>query len=239
MTTPITRRDLLAALGTAAGAALAAPRGIRAGAPGRAAVGADGHLQPAAGFRSRRAADDLLQRSRRPDDRSVVQRAGAAERVAHASVDRRAVGRGAGMEQPGTLPGVERHPQQSPAAMARRRRPRGRLPESVQQQQRQHLRSAGAPALLRTPHPPRRPLRARRLGHRDRRRVPGEAAQFAERRRRPSRTAASGSPIRRTADSSTKGRSSRASCRPTCIASIRAAASTWRSRRTRSPIRTA
>ena len=44
-----------------------------------------------------------------------------------------------------------------------------RLPEPVEQQQRQHVRLPGPPALLRAPHAARRPLRARRLGHGHRR----------------------------------------------------------------------
>ena len=53
--------------------------------------------------------------------------------------------------------------------------------------------------------PPRRALRARRLGHRHRRGLSGQAAEFAERRRAPIPTAASGSPIRRSAASLYEG----------------------------------
>ena len=41
-----------------------------------------------------------------------------------------------------------------------------RVPHAVEQQQRQHVRLPGPADLLRAPDPPRRPLRARRLGHR-------------------------------------------------------------------------
>ena len=61
------------------------------------------------------------------------------------------------------------------------------LPQPVRQQQRQHLRLRGPPALLRARQPPRRPLRAERQGHGDRRQVRGQAPQLAQRRGRPSR----------------------------------------------------
>ena len=84
-------------------------------------------------------------------------------------------------------------------ALARRRRPRQRLPQSGRQQQRQHLRLRGPPDRLRARQPPRRPLRARRQRHRAGRQVERQAAQRAQRRGRASRTAASGSPIPATA----------------------------------------
>ena len=87
------------------------------------------------------------------------------------------------MERAGALPGLERHPEQPAAALARGRRPRQRVPHAVEQQQRQHLRFPGPAALLRAPDAPRRALRARRLDHRHRRRVQRQAAQLAERRR--------------------------------------------------------
>ena len=234
MTTPMTRRNSSRdtrhrGRRRARGAGI----GIRAGACDHpAAVGADRHLESAARLRPRRAAHDLLHRSRRPDDRSGVQRARAGEHVDHASVDRRALDRRAGLEQPGTLPPLERHSQQPAAAMARRRRAGVGLPEPVEQQQRQHLRPPGTPALLRTPHAPRRPLRARRIGHGHRRDVPGQAIQLAERRRRPSRRRdlVHRSAVRRAAlrgADATAVIAASASCRPMSTASIRAAASTW------------
>ena len=69
----------------------------------------------------------------------------------------------------GPLPRVERHSEQPPAALARGRRPRQRVPRPVEQQQRQHVRLPGPAAVLRAPHPARRALRARRLGDHPRR----------------------------------------------------------------------
>ena len=100
-----------------------------------------------------------------------------------AAVDRRALVGGAGVERPGALSGLERHPQQPAAAMARGRRPRERVPHAVEQQQRQHVRLPGPPALLRAPDAARRALRARRLDHHPRGRLRGQAPQLAERRR--------------------------------------------------------
>ena len=91
------------------------------------------------------------------------------------------------MERRRPLSGVERHPQQRPDALDRGRRPRQRVPQSVRLQQRQHLRLRRTPALLRARQPARRPLRAERHGHGDRREVSGQASELAERHRRPSR----------------------------------------------------
>ena len=62
--------------------------------------------------------------SRRP----LVQRLAPAQRADQAPVDGRALVGRPGLEQPGPLPGLERHPEQPPAALAGRRRPRHRLP---------------------------------------------------------------------------------------------------------------
>ena len=91
--------------------------------------------------------------------------AGSAQCAHPAPVDRRAVVGGAGVERAGPLSRVERHPQQSPAALDRGQRPRQRLPQPVEQQQRQHLRLPGPAALVRAPDAPCR-ARARRLGDR-------------------------------------------------------------------------
>ena len=77
---------------------------------------------------------------------------------------------------------------------------------AVEQQQRQHLRLPGPAALLRAPDAPRRALRARRLG-----RPCWPTPTTASSSTRPTTscpipTAATGSPIRRTAASSTKAR---------------------------------
>ena len=62
-----------------------------------------------------------------------------------------------------------------------------RVPQPVEQQQRQHVRLPGPPALLRASHPARGPLRARRLGDRARRGVQRQAAELAQRRGAASR----------------------------------------------------
>ena len=182
--TPLSRRALLTRVGLAAGAAVVAPRIARAqsGPHGAAQHGHD----PAARLRAERGADHLLHGSGRPHRRPDVQRARPAQQRHPAAVDRRALVGGAGVERPGALPGLERHPQQPAAALARGRRPRERLPHAVEQQQRQHVRLPGPPALLRAPDAPRRALRARRLDHGPRRLVRRQAAQLAERRRPPS-----------------------------------------------------
>ena len=118
--------------------------------------------------------------------RSVVQRAARRQHADSAAVDRRHVVRGTGVERPGAVSDLERHPEQPADALDRRRWPRHRVPPAVGQQQRQHVRSSGAPALVRAFGPPRRALRARRIDHGDRRFVPGQAAELAERHRVPS-----------------------------------------------------
>ena len=69
-------------------------------------------------------------------------------------LDRRALGGGAGLERGRPLPGLERHPQQPPVALAGGGRPRLASSARRQQQfQRQHLRLPGPPALLRARSP--------------------------------------------------------------------------------------
>ena len=162
-----------------------------------------------------------------------------------APLDRRALARGSGLERPGPLLALERHPQQHPAALARGRRPRQRLPQSVGQQQRQHLRLAGPPDLLPARQPPRGALRARRLDHRAGRH--SSRASRSTRRTTPSstRTAASGSPIRPTApppSAGTRGTPASSTTRTRSTASTRPAESTASptssSRRTASASRT-
>ena len=166
------------------GAVALAPRLTPAQAPAAAPVAPPSTVTtPPRDFGPNGAAERLLHRSRRPHRRSRVQRPAPAQRADPAAVDGRAVVRGAGVERPGPLPRLERHPQQPAAALARGRRPRERVPHAVEQQQRQHVRLPGAPALVRAPDAPRRPLRARRLDHGDRRHVRRQAAELAERRR--------------------------------------------------------
>ena len=53
------------------------------------------------------------------------------------------------------LPAVERHPEQPHHALGRRNRPRQRLPQALQQRERQHARPPGPPHHLRARHAPR------------------------------------------------------------------------------------
>ena len=90
------------------------------------------------------------------------------------------------MERPGALPRLQRHPEQPADALARGHRPRERVPHAVQQQQRQHVRLPGPPALLRAPDAAGSALRERRLDHHPCGVVRGQAPQLPERRRPPS-----------------------------------------------------
>ncbi len=97
------------------------------------------------------------------------------------------LGRRAGVERVGTLPGLERYSQRPADALARRRRPRQRVAQQRRQQQRQHVRLRGPPAFLRARHAPRRALRTQRQADGARRQVAGQAVQRAQRHRRASR----------------------------------------------------
>ena len=248
----ISRRTLVQGLAVAAGATVAGTGGALAQQPA-APLGPPTHdHHPAARFRPARRADHLFLGPRHHRGRSVVQRPRPAQHGDQAALDRRAVGRRPGLERAGPLSPVERHSQQPADAMVGGRRPRQRVPHrrpttrngnSFDFQGRQ----------LSCEHLTRRVVRYEHDGtvDRARRQFQRQEAQLAERRRRPSRTAATGSPIRPMAASSTRasrtpraapampaassirGSASRpascrasASCRPTAIASIRAAAST-------------
>ena len=178
--------------------------------PGRRPLPARGaaehHHHAAARLRPGRRADHLFLGPRRHRGRPELQRPRAAERADPAAVDRRAVGRRAGVERAGALSGVERHSEQPADALARGRRPRQRVPHAVEQQQRQHVRFPGPAALLRAPHAARGALRARRLGRPS---SPTRSRASGSTRRTTScriPTAATGSPIRPMAASSTKAR---------------------------------
>lgn len=158
----------------------------RAG-PAEARGAAERHHDAAARVRPQRAAQRLLRRSGRDHRRSVVQRAPAGERADPAPVDGGALVGGAGVERPGALPRLERHPQRPAAALAGGRRSRHRVPRAVEQQQRQHVRLPGPPALVRAPDTARGALRERRRRHADRRPVRRQAAELAQRRGRASR----------------------------------------------------
>ena len=147
----LSRRGLIAAAGI--GAVAMAPAILRAQTPAAPAPApaapASTITNPPRDFGPERRADDLLPRSRHDHRRSGVQRHHPAQRRHHAPVDRRAVVGRAGLERAGSLSRVERHPEQPPAALARGRRPRERLPRAVEQQQRQHAsisRAGSSPA---------------------------------------------------------------------------------------------
>ena len=160
-----------------------AARRVRAGGGAEAGRPTERDHDATARLRPQRAAQRLLRRPRRHHGGPVVQRAAAGQRADPAAVDGRPVVGGPGVERPGPVPRLERHPQQPAAALAGGRRPRVGLPRAVEQQQRQHVRLPGPAALVRAPDPARGALRERRLGHADRRLVQRQAAELAQRRR--------------------------------------------------------
>ena len=139
-----------------------------------------GRLEPAARLQSRRSACHLP-RSRHHHDRSVIQCASSGQYRHPAALDRRVLVRGARLVEPGPLSGLERHPQQSPDALPRRRWARDGVPVAIEQQQRQRVRFRGTTNLLRARRAPGCPLRTRRIDRRDCRRVRRQAAQLAKR----------------------------------------------------------
>ncbi len=149
----------------------------------------------------------------------VVQQLRAGEHADQAAVDRRLVVRGTGLVRTGALSRLERHSQQSAAALERRRRARLGVPPAVEQQQRQHVRFSRTPDLLRASDAPRRALRARRLDHDPVRRRSAASASTRPTTSPRIPMAATGSPIRRTAASSTKGRWMSRADRPIASAS--------------------
>ena len=223
----MSRRTLIKTMGVAGGAAVAgAARRPRAGARGGPAAPPSTITSPPRDFGPGGAPTTYFTDPDVLTVEPVVQRPAAAQCADPAPVDRRAVVGGPGVERPGPLSRVERHPEQPPAALARGRRPRQRVPQPVEQQQRQHVRLPGPPALLRAPDPARGPLRARRLG--DGHRATPSTASGSTRPTTscPIPTAATGSPIRRTAGSSTRARPTRRAGRATRRAgSIRGSAS--------------
>ena len=181
--TPISRRTLITGVGLAAGAAVIAPRLARA--QGGPMAPPSTVTTPPRDFGPNGAPTTYFTD---PDVLSVDPMFNGlrpAQQRHPAALDRRPLVGGAGVERPGALPRLERHPQQPAAPLAGGQRPRERLPPAVEQQQRQHVRLPGPPALLRAPHAPGRPLRARRLDHGARGLVRGQAPQLAERRRPP------------------------------------------------------
>ena len=98
--------------------------------------------------------------------------------------DRHALGRGPGLVRRRPLPALERHPQQPHHALGRGDRRRQRLPQAVEQRQRQHPRPPG-PAASPASTTTRRVTRTEYDGthHGADRQVRRQAAQLAERHR--------------------------------------------------------
>ena len=206
MPAPDRRAFLTAALAAAAAAPLAAqaaqapaPQGPPPAPPPAAAAGLAGSDAARLGRRRAAAVSGSGHRRARPALPPLHHLQHADQAAAH----RHAVGRRPGLERRRPLPGLERHPEQRPAALDRGRRPRHDLPQPVRQQQRQHLRLRGPADLLRARQPPRGPLRAER--HRSRCSPTSSRASGSTRRTTPSSipTAASGSPIPATASAAT------------------------------------
>ena len=251
MNNEVTRRGLLRTLGAVAGAAVVVPHTLRSAVEGGTAVGADGHLEPAARLRAGRAADDVLHRSGCPDGRPGVQRAGAGEHVDQALWTGALWAEGPAWNSQGRYllwSDIPNNRQmrwlEDDGRVTVFRSPSNNSNGNTFDYQGRQLSCEHLDA-------PRRPLRARRFDHDHRGCVPGQATELAERRGPFTRTAASGSRIRPTAGSYTRERrtprradqrgrplqsASRAaggdsacssgSCRRTSIASIPAAAST-------------
>ena len=102
--------------------------------------------------------------------------------------------------RPGLLPGaalaaVQRHSERSHAALRRAVGGSERFPPARRLHQRQHGRPTGSAGLVPARRAPRGAHRARRLDHRARRSLRGQALQQPERRRRASPTTRSGSAI--------------------------------------------
>ena len=118
----MSRRALIKTLGVAAGATvvgarLASPRPRRAARRPRPARSPPRHATSAPAVRPPRTSPILTRSSS-----TRVQRLSPAQRADPAPVDGRAVVGRPGVERPGALPGLERHPEQPPAALARGRR---------------------------------------------------------------------------------------------------------------------
>ena len=92
--------------------------------------------------------------------------------------------RRAGLVRRRPLPAVERHPEQPHPALGRGDRRGQRLPQALEQRQRQHARPPGPARHLRARRAARHAHRIRRHDHRADRPLRGQAAQLAERHRR-------------------------------------------------------
>ena len=214
--TPLSRREIMKTIGVAAGAVALAPSLAGAQAPAGPVAPPTTITTPPRDFGPGGRAHDVLHRPGHPHRGTGVQRPAPAQHADPAPVDRRDVVGGAGVEQPGPLSRVERHPEQPADALAGGRRSGDGLPQPVEQQQRQHVRLPGPPALVRAPHAPCGPLRERRLDHAHRRQVQRQAAELAQRRRAASRRQllVHRSPVRRPALRGYAGRGGRAEQRP-------------------------
>src|SRR6267143_1920779 len=116
---------------------------------------------------------------RRPGLRALSPRAreGGENRLGHA------LERGAGVVRRRPLPFVERHPEQPHHEVGGGNRRGQRVPQALEQRQRQYARPPGKAPHLRARHAARDAHRARRRDQRDRRPLRRQAAQLAERHR--------------------------------------------------------
>ena len=149
MNNEVTRRGLLRTLGAVAGAAVVVPHTLRAQSKAAPQSAPTVISNPPRDFGPNARADDVLHRPGCAHGGPGVRRAGAGEYLDTAHLDRRALDRGAGMEQPGPLSSLERHPEQPADAVDGRRRARGGVSKPVEQQQREHVsttRDASCPA---------------------------------------------------------------------------------------------
>ena len=181
--TSISRRVMLRSVGAAVGAAVLAPRLAGAQTPPSGPVAPPSTVtSPPRDFGPRGAPTTYFT----DPDVLTVEPAFNGLRQPNAPIQRLWTGalwsEGPAWSSAGPLSRVERHPEQPAAPLARGRRARQRVPHAVEQQQRQHVRLPGPPALLRAPHPARGALRARRLGDRHRGMLQRQAAQLAQRR---------------------------------------------------------
>ena len=97
---------------------------------------------------------------RRHRRRSVLSAAAAVPGRDLPGVDRRAMGRGPGLVEPGPIPRLQRRLGQCAIPLYLGRRPGDGVPPAFLQQQRQHLRFSGPAAFVRAFQPPRRALGA-------------------------------------------------------------------------------
>ena len=112
MNNEVTRRGLLRTLGAVAGAAVVVPHTLRAQSKAAPQSAPTVISNPPRDFGPNAAPTTVLHRPGCAHGGPGVRRAGAGEYLDTAHLDRRALDRGAGMEQPGPLSSLERHPEQ-------------------------------------------------------------------------------------------------------------------------------